>query len=312
MKGRRILVTGGSGFIGSHLVKKLIKLGAKLYVLTRHRYLVNNIRLKNVWKKINILNADLRNIDSLNILRGIEPEIIFHLAAYHHVGNSFTHFSEAIETNCLGTINLIESVENYERFIYTSTSEVYGFQATVPFRENMTPQPISPYAVGKYAGELYCMMKCHMGYPVTVLRPFNIYGPFQSKGAIIPEVILDCLQGRAIKATQGKQTREFNYIDDIIRGFIIAAKTKKAIGEIINLGCGKEISIRNLILKIIELTNSESKVIFGALLDRPTEIWRMCADNTKARDILGWFPKISIENGLKRTIDWYRRNKTLF
>jgi len=306
MKDRRVLVTGGGGFIGSHLAKKLVQMGAEVYVLARHRSMINNIRLKDVWERIKILNADIRNIDSLNFVKKFEPEIIFHLAAYHHVGNSFTHFSEALETNGLGTANLIESLDNYDRFIYTSTSEVYGLQASVPFREDMTPHPISPYAIGKYAGELYCLMKYHMGYPITVLRPFNVYGPYQSKEAIIPEIILDCIEGREIRATEGKQTREFNFVEDTIEGFILAAQEKAAIGEIINLGNGQEISIRNLILKIMEMTNSKSKVLFGALPYRPTEIWRMCADDTKAKKILNWSPKVSLEDGLRRTIDWFK------
>jgi len=306
MKDKRVLVTGGSGFIGSHLVKKLVQIGAEVYVLTRNRSIINNIRLRDVWKSLKVVNADIRNFDSLGLLRKVEPEIVFHLAAYHHVGDSFTHFSEALDTNCLGTANLLEALEDYERFVYTSTSEVYGFQSSVPFKEEMTPHPISPYAVGKYAGELYCLMKCRMGYPITVLRPFNVYGPYQSVEAVIPEVILDCLRGRPIRATEGKQTREFNYIDDITDGFILAAQSKAAIGEIINLGNGQEISIRDLILKIIRLTNSKSEALFGALPYRPTEIWRMFCDNSKAKEILNWSPKIGLDEGLRRTIIWFQ------
>jgi len=302
-----VLVTGGSGFIGSHLVKKLVQMNAEVYLLSLNRSVIDNVRLKDVWNKLRIVNADIRNFDSLASLKKLEPEIIFHLAAYHHVGDSFTHFSEALDTNCLGTSNLLEALGDYERFVYTSTSEVYGLQSSIPFKEEMTPHPISPYAIGKYAGELYSLMKCSMGYPVTVLRPFNVYGPYQSVEALIPEMISDCLAGRPIKATEGKQTREFNYIDDTIDGFIKAAKTKAAIGEIINLGNSEEISIRDLVLKIIELTKSKSKVTFGALPYRPTEIWRMFCDNTKAKKILSWTPKIGLEKGLSETILWFKQ-----
>jgi UDP-glucose 4-epimerase len=311
VKDSRVLVTGGSGFIGAHLVKRLVQMDAEVYLLSLNRSVIDNVRLKDVWSKLRIVNADIRNFDSLASLKKLEPEIVFHLAAYHHVGDSFTHFSEALDTNCLGTSNLLEALGDYERFVYTSTSEVYGLQSSIPFKEEMTPHPISPYAIGKYAGELYSLMKCNMGYPVTVLRPFNVYGPYQSVEALIPEMISDCLAGRPIKATEGKQTREFNYIDDTIDGFIKAAKTKAAIGEIINLGNSEEISIRDLILKIIELTKSKSKVTFGALPYRPTEIWRMFCDNTKAKKILGWTPKIGLEKGLKETILWFKKYHSL-
>jgi nucleoside-diphosphate-sugar epimerase len=308
MKDKRILVSGGSGFIGSHLVKRLVQMDTEVYVLTRSRSIIDNTRLRDVWKSLKIVNADIRNFDSLSLLRKVEPEIIFHLAAYHHVGDSFTHFSEALDTNCLGTANLLEALDDYEHFIYTSSSEVYGFQSSVPFKEEMTPHPISPYAVGKYSGELYCLMKYRMGYPITVLRPFNAYGPYQSVEAIIPEIMLDCLLERPIKVTEGKQTREFNYIDDLIDGFILAAQAKAAVGEIINLGNGQETSIRDLILKIIKLTNSKSKALFGALPYRPTEIWRMFCDNTKAKKILNWSPKIGLDEGLSKTIHWFQDN----
>lgn len=303
-----MLVTGGSGFIGSHLVRRLVQMGAEVYLLSRNRSVIDNIRLKDVWSKLRVVNADIRNFDSLSQLENLEPEIVFHLAAYHHVGDSFTHFSEALDTNCLGTSNLLEALEDYNRFVYTSTSEVYGHQPSVPFKEEMTPHPISPYAIGKYAGELYCLMKHEMGYPITVLRPFNVYGPYQSAEALIPEIISNCLAGRPIRATEGRQTREFNYIDDTIDGFVRAAQINDAIGKIINLGSGEEISIKDLILKIAKLTDTKSEVSFGALPYRPTEIWRMFCDNTKATEILDWTPKTNLEKGLQRTVLWFKEH----
>ena len=311
MNDSRVLVTGGSGFIGSHLVKRLVKMGAEVHLLSRNRSIIDNVRLKDVWSKLKIVNADIRNFDSLAPLKKLEPEIVFHLAAYHHVGDSFTHFSEALDTNCLGTSNLLEALEEYERFVYTSTSEVYGLQSSLPFKEEMTPHPISPYAIGKYAGELYSLMKYNMGYPVIVLRPFNVYGPYQSVEALIPEMITDCLAEKPIRVTEGKQTREFNYIDDVIDGFTSAARVKAAVGKVMNLGSSEEISVRDLVLKIVELTKSKSKVAFGALPYRPTEIWRMFCDNTKAKEILDWTPKIGLEEGLRRTVLWFQKHHTL-
>ncbi|MDI6639972.1 MAG: GDP-mannose 4,6-dehydratase [Methanocellales archaeon] len=307
VKDKRVLVTGGSGFIGSHLVKRLHREGADVYVMTRYDSVIENIRLDKIWNDINIIEADIRNLDSLRKVKEIQPEIVFHLAAYNHVGDSFTHVTEVFDVNAKGTANLVNVYEDYECFVYISSSEVYGLQPCVPFREDMCPQPISPYAISKYGGELYCRMKQHMNEsPIVILRPFNAYGPYQTTKAIIPELIMNCLNGVTIKATEGRQTREFNYVEDLVDGFILAGENKNALGETINLGNGMEVSIRDLISMIVKLTKADVEVKMGAIPYRPTEIWRMCADNTKARDVLGWNPQTSLEEGLRRTIEWYK------
>jgi UDP-glucose 4-epimerase len=312
MKNKKVLVTGGSGFIGSHLIKRLLKEGAKVTLMTRYNSVIKNIRLKDYWNHLNVLEADLRNVDSLSLVKGIKPDVVYHLGAYNHVGTSFIHVSEVFDVNAKGTANLMQAYEDYEKFIYISTSEIYGFQKSVPFKEDMNPAPISPYAIGKYSGELFARLKQQIGKPVVVIRPFNTFGPYQSTKAIIPEITINCLEGRTIKATEGKQTREFNYVEDIVAGLILAAQKEQAVGQIMNLGSGLETSIKELILKIAKLTQSSSKIEMGALPNRPAEIWRMCADNTKAKRILGWSPKISFEAGLRQTIEWYRQNAALW
>jgi UDP-glucose 4-epimerase len=307
MKNKKVLVTGGSGFIASHLVKRLLALGASVTITTRYNSVIDNIRLKNVWDDINVIECDLRDTDSLKIAE-LKPEIIFHLAAYNHVGESFTHVSEVFDVNAKGTANLMEAYEGYEKFVYMSTSEVYGYQKSVPFTESMNPNPISPYSITKYAGELYARMKKRMGKPVIVLRCFNTYGPYQSVKAIIPEIILNCLKNKPIKATKGKQTREFNYIDDIIDALILAITVPNASKpEVINVGCNKDISIRKLIEMIARLTGSESKLNFGALQYRPIEIWNMKAANFLAKEYLNWYPKHTLAQGLTNTIEWYKK-----
>ena len=181
LNNKKILVTGGSGFIASHLVNRLLKMGAEIYITTKYNSVFDNIRLMNIWENLNIIEIDLRNMDSLNQLKTIKPDIIFHMAAYNHVGDSFLHSSEAINSNAVATANLLNSYNDYELFVYMSTSETYGKQNEVPFTEEMKPFPISPYAVGKYTGEIYALMMNHVyKYPITVLKPFNTFGPFQS------------------------------------------------------------------------------------------------------------------------------------
>lgn len=305
---RKILVTGGSGFIASHLVRRLVHAGARVSVLTKYNSMIDNVRLAGLWDGIIPVEADLRNSDSLAQLQAIRPEIIFHFAAYNHVGDSFVHVNEAMEANARGSVNLLEAYHDYTRFIYISSSEVYGFQDSVPFVEASTPFPISPYAVGKYAGELYARMKYHVERrPIVILRPFNAFGPYQSPRAVIAEIILKCLRGDVVCATEGRQTRDFNFVENLVDGFMLAAERDEAIGEVINIGSGREISIRTLIELIYQLTGSHSELRIGSLPYRPTEIWRMVASNEKAARLLGWQPKIDLEKGLELSIEWYKR-----
>ena len=193
---KRVLVTGGSGFIGSHLTRRLVGAGAQVGILTKYNSIVDNVRLVDIWNDLTVVEADIRNLDSLRQIAQFAPQVIFHLAAYNHVGDSFTHVSEALNCNVQGTANVLEAYDGYERFVYTATSEVYGHQEQVPFEEGMTPQPISPYAVGKYGGELYCRMKTEgADQRIAIVRPFNAFGPYQSTRAVIAEMILTCLAG---------------------------------------------------------------------------------------------------------------------
>lgn len=307
LRGRRILVTGGSGFIASHLTRRLVREGAEVGILTKYNSLIDNVRLVDVWDRLTVIEADIRNQDSLRQICNFKPEIIYHLAAYNHVGDSFTHVSEALDCNVKGTANLLESYDDYERFIYISSSEVYGYQTEVPFSEEMCPRPISPYAVGKYGGELYCRMKRERSERrIVILRPFNAYGPYQSPRAVIAEMVLTCLAGKPVRSTEGKQTRDFNYVENLVDGFILAGEREDAVGQIINLGSGMEISIKELIFEIHQQTDGKSELHIGALEYRPTEIWRMVAANSRAKTLLGWTPRVDFKEGLRQTIAWYR------
>jgi nucleoside-diphosphate-sugar epimerase len=308
MKDRRVLVTGGSGFIGSHVVQALLEAGAQVAVMVRYGNLIKNIRLAECWNCITVIEADLRNRGALQAIRRFDPEIVFHLAAYHHVGQSFDQVEECFDVNSKGTANLFDTCDAAAKFVYIASSEVYGSQQQVPLREDMQPNPLSPYAVTKYSGEMYCRMKQRSAPgSVVILRPFNAFGPYQSTRAIIPEVILKCLRGEPIEITPGEQTREFNFVTNLVEGFIAAAMHPEPVDGPVNLASGEEIMIRDLVLRTVDLTNSRSKVKIGALAYRPNEIWRMAGDATRAHQILGWRPRVKLEDGLRITIDWYRQ-----
>ena len=308
MKNKRVLVTGGSGFIGSHLVRNLLDLGAQVAVTVRYGNLVKNIRLADCWNCIHVIEADLRNRGALQAIRRFDPEIVFHLAAYQDVGQSFTQIEECFDVNAKGTANLLDACEGAPKFVYISTSEVYGVQASVPFSESMQPNPGSPYAVTKYAAEMFCRMKQRIAPPgsIVILRPFNAFGPYQSTKAIIPELILKCLHSEPIETTPGEQSREFNFVTNLTEGMILSAQHPAPLDGPVNLAGGEEIAIRDLVRRIAGLTNSRSRVEVGVLPYRPNEIWRMRGDATRARQELGWKPRVSLDDGLRVTVDWFR------
>ena len=310
MKNKRVLVTGGSGFIGSHLVDRLLGEGAEVAVTVRYGNVMKNERLRHCWDSIRVIEADLRNRGALEAgLRDFPPEVVFHLAAYNHVGQSFVQVEECFDVNAKGTANLLDTCgDGVERFVYMSTSEVYGHQAGVPFAETMCPQPISPYAITKYAGELYCHMKQRIaGSPsVVITRAFNTFGPYQSAKAVIPELIINCLRGEPVRTTKGEQTREFNYVSNVVDGLVRAGSHEGEIEGPVNIAAGEEVSIRDLVHKIAELTGTRAKIETGALPYRPTEIWRMYADSSRARQALGWEPKVGLDEGLRLTVEWFR------
>jgi len=310
LQGSPCLVTGAAGFIGSHLCDRLVAEGAKVHALNKQVSRVVPPRLIHLRGRIELIEANLLDAGALRlILERTRPRYIFHLGAYTHVGKSFDHVDESLQTNIAGTVNLLTALRGleYETFVYTGTSEIYGGNE-VPFREDLPVFPLSPYSVSKYAGECYCRMFVDAyGWPIVMLRPFNAFGPRQSPDRIIPEVIVSALTGVDIAMTTGRQTREFNYVSDLVDGFVRAAQAgKPAHGQIINLGCGDEHSMREIAERIVALTGSRIQLRLGALPHRPTEIWRMFCDNTKARDLLGWTPGHTLDEGLRPTVDFYR------
>ncbi len=312
LKNKKILVTGGAGFIGSHLTKRLVQMGAKVSVIVKYNSIIDCPRLSNIWDKIKIIESDLRNTDSVCHMNKLNFDIVFHLAAYNHVGDSFKHVFENVNSNLLSTINLLNHGPKIKKFIHMGTSEIYGVQKKLPFNISENPNPMSPYGVTKYASELFALLKSkHTKIDILCVRPFNTFGPFQSEKAIIPEIIIKCIQNKEIKTTPGKQTREFNYIDNIVDGILILNKKVKNSLVPINIGSNKPISILNLVKKIHKYSFSESKLKIGSLNYRPNEIWKMQANNTFLLS-KGWRPQITFDTGLKKTIEWYRNFNNLY
>ncbi len=304
----RVLVTGAAGFIGSHLTRRLVAEGAEVHALSDGVSSLYPARLIDLRRRITLHEGNIADRTAMEtIAKEVRPQIVFHLAAYTHVGKSWYRVDECVQTNIQGTVNLLLALVDVglERFIYTGTSEIYG-DIDVPFREDAKVNPISPYAVSKYAGECFCRMyQQGLAWPIVLVRPFNAYGPAQSPDRIIPEAIVRAMRKQELRLTTGRQTREFNYVEDIADGYVRLATTPGIEGELFNIGSGEEITIRNVVEEIMELLGHPIEPAFGALDHRPNEIWRMFCDGTKARERLGWSPQHSLRDGLTKTIAWY-------
>lgn len=311
--GKRVLVTGAGGFIGSHLVERLVELGASVRAFVHYNALgrVGWLDQLPVRDEVEILAGDVCDRDSVRrAMTGIE--IVFHLAALIAIPYSYEVPAAYVRTNVNGTLNVLQAARdsNVERMIHTSTSEVYGTARYVPINEDHPVQGQSPYAASKIgADKLAEAFYRSYDLPVVTVRPFNTFGPRQSLRAIIPTIIAQCLTNGTVRLGNLYPTRDLNYVADIVDGFITAAASPEAVGRTINLGSGREVKISELVQLIAGLIGSGVKIESDAKRVRPqkSEVERLRADNTLARRMLGWQPSDdSLERGLQLTIDWMR------
>ncbi len=309
LKNKVVLVTGGAGFIGSHLVERLLKEGAIVNIFVAAGEILEN--LKQVKGKITLHEADIKDRDKVaELVAKIKPKKIFHLAASLKRDRDPKIIEQIMAVNFQGTLNLLDASKNIglESFVFISTSDVYGGNKS-PFREDQPIDPINPYALSKAAAELVCKMYHKtFGVPVVILRSFLTYGPRQKTELLIPEVIVACLQKKEFKMTKGEQERDINYVDDLVDALVKASTSPKAVGETINIGTGKKYKIVDIVNKVLALMGNPIKPDIGALPYRPNEVWEMYCDNSKAKALLGWEPKTSLEEGLEKTVRWYVEN----
>lgn len=307
-KNQNVLITGATGFIGSNLVRSLVQKGARVSIIKNVKSPI--WRLKDILSNINIIEADLRNKHQLKqVFKDSNFQIIFHLAASVKRKPSMSTVKESFNTNVWGTINLIDCLKgrNVRSFVNTGTCDEYG-DNPVPFHEKQRESPLSPYAASKVATSHYCQMISKItDFPIITLRPFLTYGPYQTEGMLVPSVITNCLKSLPIQVTLGRQTREFHYVSDIVDGFLLAATNKKAIGQLIDLGTGEEHEVKKVVEMIVKLTNYRLSWKLGGLPYRKNEIFRFYCRGNKAKRVLNWCPKVSLEDGLIKTIDWQRK-----
>lgn len=313
-KTQTVLVTGAGGFIGSHLVERLAALGARTRAFVRYNSAGSWGWLDESEAKddIRVYLGDLRDPDSLKpAIQGVD--VVFHLGALIAIPYSYHAPLSYVRTNVEGTLNVLQLArhENVRRFVHTSTSEVYGSARYVPIDENHPLRGQSPYAASKIgADQMAAAFHMSFGLPVSIVRPFNTYGPRQSARAVIPTIITQAMTRKDIRLGHTAPTRDFNFVSDTVEGFLRAAESHRAVGETINLGSRKEVSIRKLAEIVLRLMGKKARVARDRPRVRPrgSEVDRLCADNTKARRLLGWRPAVALESGLQKTIDWVGKN----
>ena len=311
---RRVLVTGAGGFIGSHLAERLAELGARTRCFLRYtsQGSVGWLADSPMRPDLEIVHGDIRDSDS--VLRAVKDvDVVFHLAALIGIPYSYHSPRSYVQTNIEGTLNILEAARRcgVQRVICTSTSEVYGSAQYVPIDEKHPLQGQSPYSATKTgADKLAEAYYCSFGLPVSIARPFNTYGPRQSSRAVIPTIITQALAHSAVKLGNLNATRDFNFVSDVMEGFIAIAESPAALGMTLNIGSGAEISIRELAEIIFELTGAKCTVEIEAERLRPeaSEVDRLCANSEFMSRVTGWRPKVPLREGLARTIDWVGRN----
>lgn len=311
---RNVLVTGAGGFIGSHLVERLVRAGANVRAFTRYNSRGDGGMLRqldsSIIDQIEIVAGDLRDEDAVRKIVK-DRQTVFHLGALISIPYSYHHPGEVVSTNVIGTMNVLLASRDLgvERLVHTSTSEVYGTARSAPISEAHPLQGQSPYSASKIgADKLAESFFCAYNLPVVTVRPFNTYGPRQSGRAVIPTIITQALTSDVVHLGNLESTRDFTYVDDTVMGFIKAAQTNVGLGEVFNLGTGEEIRIGDLAEMIIRLAGRNVKIETEPKRMRParSEVMRLISDNRWAREELGWMPSFSLEEGLELTIAWIK------
>ncbi len=311
-----VLVTGAGGFIGSHLCEALVRDGAGVRALVHYNS-------RNDWGGLEHLPPDIR--DQIEVVTGDVRDpfavraavrgcgTVYHLAALIAIPYSYRSPQAFFETNVLGTLNVLQAArdEGVARVVHTSTSEVYGTARQVPIEESHPLQAQSPYAASKIGADKVAeSFHLAFGVPVVTVRPFNTYGPRQSARAVVPTIAVQALAGRRVALGALTPTRDLLYVADTARGFIAAGRCGRALGQVVNLGSGREISIGDLACTIIAICDTGVPVTMDPARLRPaaSEVERLCASNARARDLFGWQPQVPLEEGLRRVVDDLRAN----
>lgn len=293
IKNKRVLVTGGNGYLGSFLVKALEKENASVFVASRNTELLYNH-----------FAVDITDFDAINkVVQEIKPDVVFHLAANISRNRDFAIYTDMAKVNVTGTLNLLQALQNLDaHFIFTSSSEIYGNNES-PFHENQLPKPVSPYSLSKVNAEMLIQTYClNNNKKFTNLRIFNFYGERMPEDFFIPQMINSLKREEDFLMTKGEQTRDFLYVDDVVEALLLTAKNTNSYNETMNVCSGKGTKLSELATAVNEKMNAKAKIIVGAIPYRNNEVWEMIGDNSKIKQKLGFEPQVNLENGIKRVL----------
>jgi NAD dependent epimerase/dehydratase len=313
-QGKRVLVTGAGGFIGSHLAERLCGLGARVRAFVHYNGAGSFGWLDEspTRDSLDIIAGDV--CDGEFVRQAVDGcTIVFHLAALIGIPYSYRAVHSYVQVNVQGTLNILQACRSIgiERMVHTSTSEVYGTANYVPIDEAHPLQAQSPYSASKIAADKLAEAFHHsFEVPVVTVRPFNTFGPRQSARAVIPTIVTQALSQERIALGSLKPTRDLNYVADTVDGFVRAAETDAGVGQVVNLGSGQEISIGQLASTILEILNKKMPIVSEETRVRPqaSEVERLCSDNRKALRLFSWKPQYSLIDGLRPTVAWLEKN----
>ena len=320
-EGKTVVVTGAGGFIGSHVVEQLAAQGAHVRAMLRYTSRGQrgclDLLPRSLLDDVAITLGDVRDFDAVReVMRGADA--VFHLAALIGIPYSYEHPQEVIDTNIIGTSNVLLAAREsgrLERVVLTSTSEVYGSALRVPMDEDHPLQAQSPYSATKIAGDaLGLSFHRSFGMPVTIVRPFNAYGPRQSARAVIPTIISQAVTDGPLQLGTLETTRDFTYVADTAAGFIAIGGADAAVGEVVNAGSGREVSIGDIVRRVGAIVGRTLDVEGDSQRLRPSksEVSRLLCDSTKAHRLAGWRAEVSLDDGLRLTTDWIRDHISLY
>jgi NAD dependent epimerase/dehydratase len=314
LSGKRVLVTGAGGFVGSHLVERLVLEGAQVRALIHYHSRGDWGRLEwtsqEVRDAIEVVTGEIQ--DPASAARAVaDRDVVFHLAALVGIPYSYDAPRSYIDTNVLGTLNMLQAARSagVERFVQTSTSEIYGTALYTPIDEQHPLQGQSPYSASKIAAEkLAESFARSFEMPVTVVRPFNTFGPRQSLRAVIPTIIAQALADDPIRIGSMAPVRDFTFVHDTARAFVAVASAPQTIGATLNVGSGEGIAIGQLAELILDVVESDAPLVEDAERIRPaaSEVFELRCDASRMRAATGWEPEVSLREGLERTVEWMR------
>jgi nucleoside-diphosphate-sugar epimerase len=309
---KKVLITGGCGFIGSHLVKRMLSEGARVFIMKRKN--TKAWRIKDELNEVEILETDIADtVETGSAIKRIEPEYVFHLAAYG-VDSLENNYITALRTNILGTVNIMSALKDVgcKRVINMGSCAEYGDRKEL-MKEDMFPEPVSIYGSTKACATIAAHQAARENHiNIVTLRPFGIFGEGEERHKIFCHIILSILENKDVKLTSCEQRRDYCYVENIIDGMVMAAKNESLKNNIFNIASGRVHPLSYYVDSIFKNMKTDRKPLYGAVEYRKNEMWAPTADIKKIQSILGWMPRIGFEEGIKNTINWYERNKAMY